>query len=388
MARLLFVFNLLLLSLFTQAQNIGINTNTPAYPLDIKAAPASMVTASVSDNVTTGQRLALSASINTTTPVSSAIGASTYEGGGVSPIESVTYAIVGSSGNGYAIGGYSISGTALRGKSSTGLALYCSGLIKLTGLGEGAGKVLTSDAAGNASWQLPTVGAHTHFGSTWSGAGTGALFLGNSGADGVGLSIIESGTGNTAGLRSFVSSAAGVAVVGVNNSSGSYHPGLLNTAVSGLAGDGTGVFGASLSGLSIYGLKENFGIAAGSVARFTNQKTGITDPVVLVEAVDNQPALELSNGGIKVSGTNKMAFKHLTTAANISGNQTNLAYANQDATDILIVTRIFNTGSGTGGTYLNKNYAVWWKGTNWTIYLEDLSTMPVNVAFNVMVIKQ
>ena len=37
----------------------------------------------------------------------------------------------------------------------TGKALQTSGSVQLTGIGEGAGRVLTSDAAGNATWQLP-----------------------------------------------------------------------------------------------------------------------------------------------------------------------------------------------------------------------------------------
>jgi len=78
--------------------------------------------------------------------------------------------------NAYAIFGYTEKGTAVFGNSngigtagffqsaSTGFALKSSGPVQLLGIGSGAGKVLTSDAVGNATWQ--NVGtAKVHFSS-------------------------------------------------------------------------------------------------------------------------------------------------------------------------------------------------------------------------------
>ena len=50
------------------------------------------------------------------------------------------------------------SGTALHGSSTTGYALETNGKVKIAGgnTNPGAGKVLTSDANGNATWQQPT----------------------------------------------------------------------------------------------------------------------------------------------------------------------------------------------------------------------------------------
>ena len=98
------------------------------------------------------------------------------------------------------------------------------------------------------------------------------------------------------------------------------------------------------------------------------------------------PALELDNGALKVSGTAPTAFKFVTAAGNISGNTAVIPTSTQAnaSTDILIVTHNY----GSTGPYLNKNFGTWWNGTNWTIYTEDVSTMPTGATFNVLVIKQ
>ncbi len=51
---------------------------------------------------------------------------------------------------------YTISGTAVRAVGGTGIALHTSGNVRMTGIGEASGNVLTSDGAGNATWQDAT----------------------------------------------------------------------------------------------------------------------------------------------------------------------------------------------------------------------------------------
>ena len=98
--------------------------------------------------------------------------------------------IIGRSGiAGYAVAGYSLASTALRGSSATGLALHTSGLLRLNGIGEGAGKVLTSDAAGNATWVTPTAGLHDHFGESWAGPETNGLTIVNNNAGALRLEL-------------------------------------------------------------------------------------------------------------------------------------------------------------------------------------------------------
>ena len=55
------------------------------------------------------------------------------------------------------VAGTALSGTGGYFSSRSGLALNTIGKIKLTGIGEAAGRILTSDAVGNATWQTPGV---------------------------------------------------------------------------------------------------------------------------------------------------------------------------------------------------------------------------------------
>lgn len=52
-------------------------------------------------------------------------------------------------------GGTGAAGRFTKGSAASSYALLTEGGLKLTGIGEAAGKVLTSDAAGNATWQTP-----------------------------------------------------------------------------------------------------------------------------------------------------------------------------------------------------------------------------------------
>jgi hypothetical protein len=55
--------------------------------------------------------------------------------------------------SGIGVNGSSTSGTGGNFSSTSGQALFTSGALRLTGIGETAGRVLTTDAAGNATWQ-------------------------------------------------------------------------------------------------------------------------------------------------------------------------------------------------------------------------------------------
>jgi serine protease len=79
-------------------------------------------------------------------------------------------------------------------------------------------------------------------------------------------------------------------------------------------------------------------------------------------------------------------FVHRASAANISGHITtiNNPYANGNPNAIVIVTPNWNPG-GAGGIYNNHAIGVWYNGSRWTIYNEDIAAMPVGAAFNVAV---
>lgn len=269
-------------------------------------------------------------------------------------------------------------------------ALKTVGKIQFSGISEGAGKVLTSDASGNATWTDPTLVVHNHFGEIWTGdnttTGLGIINTNTTSSTAAALRGNMNGGGTTTnrGVEGITNSTNGIGIFGANQSSGSTAGGLPNSGVTGIAGNGTGVFGASISGPSIYGRKS--GTATNSVAKFENLATANTDPTVLITSTATNPtALELNNGYIKVSGTNKMAFIVTATASNSAGHILSLSYPNQDPSDILIVTHNYNP-SGAPTNYNTSPFSVYYS-SGWKIYLDDLTAI-INKSFNVLVIKQ
>jgi hypothetical protein len=79
-------------------------------------------------------------------------------------------------------------------------------------------------------------------------------------------------------------------------------------------------------------------------------------------------------------------FVHVATAANISGNLTIIDHplTNGHPNAIVLVTPNYNPGH-VGGTYDNHPIGVYYNGSQWTIFYQDLAAMPVGAAFNVIV---
>jgi len=82
-------------------------------------------------------------------------------------------------------------------------------------------------------------------------------------------------------------------------------------------------------------------------------------------------------------------FVHQATAANISGNYTVIDHplTNGNPNAIVFVTPNWNPGN-VGGTYNNHNIGIWYSSSQqkWAIFNQDLAPMPVNAAFNVLVL--
>ncbi len=100
-------------------------------------------------------------------------------GAGVYGYAQNAFAVYGFTTNGSGVLGYS-DGTGAAGSfqsGSTGLAIKSYGPIKLTNLGEAAGKVLTSDAAGNATWQNGTPNVYFTSAGGSSQTVTNAIYL-------------------------------------------------------------------------------------------------------------------------------------------------------------------------------------------------------------------
>lgn len=79
-------------------------------------------------------------------------------------------------------------------------------------------------------------------------------------------------------------------------------------------------------------------------------------------------------------------FVHRASPENTSGHFTKIdnPYANGNPSAVLIVTPSFNPGGG-NGVYNNHPTGVWYDGSRWNIYNEDLAPMPANARFNVEV---
>ncbi len=96
---------------------------------------------------------------NTGTAGNGVLGVANFaSGNGVQGTSTTGTGVLGYSNDYRGVAGSTISGTALYGNSISGYALETSGNVKIAGgnTSPGNGKVLTSDASGNATWQTPS----------------------------------------------------------------------------------------------------------------------------------------------------------------------------------------------------------------------------------------
>jgi hypothetical protein len=93
------------------------------------------------------------------------------------------------------------------------------------------------------------------------------------------------------------------------------------------------------------------------------------------------------NVTVPTAGTGTGVFVHTATAPNISGNWTAIDYplTNGNPNAIIIATPNYNPG-GAGGIYDDHPIGVWYNGSKWSIFNQDLAAMPVNASFNLYVV--
>jgi hypothetical protein len=351
-------------------------------------------------------------------PIGAAVVGYAFNGlsGGVSPFETNSYGVLGAVGNvGVGVGAFSNAGTAIRANATTGLALHSTGRLKLEGIGHAAGRILTSDASGEATWQ----DASTTTG--WANDGTGNIYNNPNNAVMVGTSTYISDPDPYGAPIGFI----------VNNkhslfyNTGGGHPSvrIINggdvNSVPVEAGVGlyvnnqqspAAIFKSAYTGLQVESTAVNTFWAAG---RFTLNNTTSTANAFEIGNNSNGYALtvnnigagtnasgyfsnsnesytttsnigiELNNSYLKVTGNARTMFEHSTTALNVSANQTTLNYPGMSATDMLVVTHVYT------GTYIGA-VGVWWDVNTWKIFMEGglAATMPVGEKFNVMVVKR
>lgn len=84
------------------------------------------------------------------------------------------------------------------------------------------------------------------------------------------------------------------------------------------------------------------------------------------------------------SGSGAVIYVHTATAANSAFDYTMLDNSgiNGNPNAILVVTPNWNP-FGFGGTYDNHSIGVFYSGTHWYIFHQDLTAVPVNAAFNI-----
>src|SRR5688500_10320127 len=79
-------------------------------------------------------------------------------------------------------------------------------------------------------------------------------------------------------------------------------------------------------------------------------------------------------------------FVHTATVANVLGNWTTISHPSLDGNPnaIVLITPNWNPG-GVGGTYNDHEVGIYYTGTNWAIFNQDLALMPAGPAFNVYI---
>jgi trimeric autotransporter adhesin len=247
-------------------------------------------------------------------------------------------------------------------------------------------------------------------GTSIGGFGVYGVSSSNFGVYGVSTTNVGVYGSSTSGYGLIGLSGSNIGIYGENNSASLPAGKFINNNANGTAGrfegtNGTGVYGVMTgTGIGVAsqtnsGTAGDFNSSSGTgVNAFSTSSYGIvasnssaTIPVAQFANLSGGTGLELIaatavkiTGAIKVAGGSfAPAFKITSSAGNTSGNVLNIPNTTlaNSSTDILLITHAY-------GVYLNKPYGVYWTGSNWGIYIEDLTAMPLGAIFNVLVIKQ
>lgn len=258
--------------------------------------------------------------------------------------------------------------------NTSGTTLLTQGPVQLTGIGEGVigANYLRGTSNGQATWGK--LGGSDVYTAMLEGQGV------TTSSTSTMVTLTNTGTGSA--FQGY-SQGPGPAILAKQGDAFPFST--TNAALNALSVAGYGVYAQSYQLPSIYARKPSNALSAGYTALFTNEELSITNrAVVRVEAVNNQPAIDLNNGALRVSGIFRAGFRHEATAANISLNETIISNATgtNNESDLLIVTPFWD------GVYVNAPIGVYFLNGSWRIFRQDLQPMPVGAKFNVFVIKQ
>jgi hypothetical protein len=107
--------------------------------------------------------------------------------------------------------------------------------------------------------------------------------------------------------------------------------------------------------------------------------------IIYNEAVNNIP----SNAGyfIAAENSNVASMRHQATVGNITDNWTTIDHPllNNNPDAIFVFSHNWGLIGQSSNVILNKTLGVWYDGSNWGIYTEDQSAMPVNATFDLLI---
>lgn len=151
-----------------------------------------------------------------------------------------------------------------------------------------------------------------------------------------------------------------------------------NAAIRGDSGAATGVIGTSRSGSGLRGLADS------GVGVEGHAEAGVG---VRASHAHGGTALEIVNGGFRVSGSLRPAFVHTSSGSNTRGDSTCIDHplSNDQPEAMLLVTHRFG-GSGVNVPAVGVYYAS--DQRRWCVFTEGGTPMPIGIPFNVLVISQ
>ncbi|MBT8262300.1 MAG: T9SS type A sorting domain-containing protein, partial [Bacteroidia bacterium] len=78
---------------------------------------------------------------------------------------------------------------------------------------------------------------------------------------------------------------------------------------------------------------------------------------------------------------------HRADAGNISGNWTEIDHPllNNNPNGIVVLTHNWGVSGAPSNVLMDKAVGVWYTGSNWAVFTEDLSAMPVDIEFDLMI---
>ena len=90
---------------------------------------------------------------------------------------------------------------------------------------------------------------------------------------------------------------------------------------------------------------------------------------------------------VLIQGDTVESFKHQATTANITGNYTVIEHPSLDNNPNakFVFTHNWGQTGDSSNVVLDKTLSLWYTGSYWSIYTEDLSAMPENILFDIVI---